>query len=103
MNIPSLKLALMPFCGDNLLCIILGNDVWILESELIRSVGLSSTEWKEDIPEFCFAKLPVPIFDCDDAELSLISQAGLYYFIKSYYELIEDDPHYYAKVKPEKK
>lgn len=102
-SIPSLKLALMPFCGDKLLCIVLRNEVWILESEIIRSVGIEgSNQWKEDIPEFCFAKIAVPILDCNNAELSLISMAGLFYFNKSHYEFMEDDHHYYAKVNPVK-
>lgn len=102
-SIPSLKLALMPFCGDKLLCIVLRNEVWILESEIIRSVGIEgSNQWKEDIPEFCFAKIAVPILDCNNAELSLISMAGLFYLNKSHYEFMEDDHHYYAKVNPVK-
>ena len=102
-SIPSFKLAFMPFCGDNLLCIILGNEVWILESEIIRSVGLEgSNQWKKDMPKFCFAKIALPIFDCANAELSLISVAGLYYFIKSHFEFMEDDHHFYARVIPEK-
>lgn len=93
----------MPYCGDNLLCIVVEHDVWVLEMEIIRVLGLEgSTDWKDDIPDYCRAKILVPRFDAEDEELSLISVTGLYYFIRTTNEIIEDNPHHYAKVKPEK-
>ena len=89
----SVQLMHYPLWGDEVLAIHDGREIWIIESEVSRVLGLSeSGRWRNDIPDDCRSKFDLPHFEGYTSEIELVSLMGLHIFANDGNELLDGDP-----------